>query len=142
MNKTFQKALASQQSGFDSSLEQMKSSFDSLSNEALLKNQQDFLELAKGRFQDQEKQHISALEGKKELIDQRLQTMSESMTESLNTVPTEFEREPEQSHRSLWTNQQRDLKESNETYLNRLSDKSAAQTKEHFTKNSKIQETH
>lgn len=133
MNRAFQQSLAAQQAGFDSALEQMKASFGSLSNEALLKNQQDFLELAKGRFEDQEKQHSNTLESKKELIDQSLVSMSNSMTETLNKVPANLEKNENKVTEAL-DKSTKGLRDSNQTYLNQLTEKAQTQTKEHFTK--------
>ncbi|MCY3781136.1 MAG: DNA recombination protein RmuC [Chloroflexi bacterium] len=128
----FEKALSENRNAYETATREMKSSFESLSNEALLRNQREFLELASNRFEDQEKQHINTLEGKKELIDQQLQSMSKSMTNTLNTVPSSLEKNEKNVSEVIGKSAEQ-LKESNQNYLNRLSDKAAAQTKEHFT---------
>ena len=141
MRRTFEGALEEQKSTFDESLnetrsayetvaEQMKATFESLSNEALIRSQQDFLELAKGKLEDQEKQHSSALENKKELIDTQLQSMSKSMTETLNTVPVNLKENQTRVSEAL-DRSTKDLKESNQTYLTQLTDKSDSQTEAH-----------
>ena len=133
MKRTFQESLSAQQASFDSALEGMKASFGSLSNEALLKNQQDFLELARGRFEDQERQHGATLEGKKELIDQQLQSLSKSMTETLDSVPTSLEKNENRVSEAL-DKSTKDLKDSNHNYLNQMSERAEAQSKQHVTK--------
>ena len=126
----FEKALSENKSAYETATREMKSSFESLSNEALLSNQREFLELASSRFEDQEKQHSHTLEGKKELIDQQLQSMSNSMTETLNTVPTNLEKNQNKVTEVL-DKSTRDLKESNQNYLNQLTEKAETQTKAH-----------
>ena len=141
MKRSFDQALNEQQSAYDKALSdnrnayetaanELKSAFENLSNEALLRNQKEFLELASSRFEDQEKQHSSTLESKKELIDQSLTSMSKSMTETLNTVPTNLEKNQNKVTEVL-DKSTRDLKESNQDYLNQLTEKAETQTKQH-----------
>ena len=127
---TFEQSLGETKSAHESAINEMKSAFESLSNEALLRNQQEFLELARGRFDDQEKQHSATLDNKKELIDQRLETMSRSLTDTLNTVPANLEKNETRVSEALGKSTA-DLKESNQSYLRQLTDKAETQTKEH-----------
>ena len=129
----FEKALSETKSAYESAASEMKASFASLSNEALLKNQREFLELASRRFEDQEKQHSNTLEGKKELIDQRLQSMSNSMTETLNTVPENLEKNQRNVSETI-EKSARSLEESNKAHLSQLQERSNSQTKEHVAK--------
>ncbi len=105
---------------------EIKSSFDSLSSEALNKNQERFLNLANDKFSDQTDRHSSELESKKELIDTQLQQMSDT----LKTVPTELEKSQSKVTEVL-DKSTANLKESNQNYLNQLTEKSETQTKEH-----------
>ena len=130
---TFEQSLSETKSAHESATKEMKDAFESLSNEALLRNQQEFLELARGRFEDQQKQHGATLDSKKELIDQQLSSMSKTMTETLNTVPVNLEKNENRVTEALGKSTA-DLKDSNQSYLDRLTEKSETQTKEHFTK--------
>ena len=127
---TFEQSLSETKSAHESATKEMKDAFESLSNEALLRNQQEFLELARGRFEDQQKQHGATLESKKELIDQQLSSMSKTMTETLNTVPVNLEKNETRVSEALGKSTA-DLKESNKSYLDQLTDKAEAQTKAH-----------
>ncbi len=144
MKRSFDRAMTEQKSAFDAALSdsksayetatnEMKSSFESLSNEALLRNQTQFLELASGRFEDQEKQHSNALEGKKELIDTQLQAMSKSMSETLNTVPERLDKN-EKTVGEVIEKSAKSLETSNKTHLTQLQQRSDTQTKEHLSK--------
>ena len=130
MKKTFNSALDSQKESFDSALNELKASFSSLSSEALAKNQQDFLSLADRELGKKTEQHTTELESKKELIDQSLESMSKSMTETLNTVPTELEKN-QTKVADVLDKSTKDLKDSNQNYLNQLSEKAETQTKAH-----------
>ena len=114
---------------FDQLSDDMKNTFDRLSSEALNKNQDRFLNLANDKFSDQSERHGSELESKKDLIDTQLQQMSDT----LKTVPTELEKNQKNVSDALDKSTEQ-LEKSNQSYLNHLSDKAAAQTKEHFTK--------
>ncbi len=111
---------------FERLSDEMKKTFDSLSSEALNKNQERFLNLANDKFSDQTKRHSSELESKKELIDTQLQQMSDT----LKTVPTELEKSQTKVAEVLDKSTE-SLKESNQSYLNQLTEKSETQTKEH-----------
>jgi len=132
MKKTFQSALDTQKEGFDSALSELKASFSSLSSEALAKNQQDFLSLADRELGKKTEQHASEMESKKVLIDQSLESMSKSMTETLNTVPANLEKN-ENRVTEVLDKSTKDLKESNQSYLSQMTEKAQTQTKEHFT---------
>ena len=126
MKRTFEQALAAQKAGFDTALEQLKSSFGSLSSEALQSSQESFLTLANDKFADQTDRHSTELEGKKELIDSQLHNMSET----LKTVPTELEKNQKNVSEVIGKSAEQ-LDESNKNYLNQLSEKAEAQTKAH-----------
>ena len=111
---------------FERVSDEMKSSFKSLSSEALQDSQDSFLNLAKDKLDTQTQQHGSELESKKELIDQQLQQMSET----LKTVPTELEKSQTKVTEVLDKSTD-SLKESNQNYLNQLTEKTEMQTKEH-----------
>ncbi len=130
MKKTFQNALDSQKERFDGVLNEMKASFSSLSSEALAKNQQDFLSLADRELGKKTVQHSTELDSKKELIDQSLESMSKSMTDTLNTVPANLEKN-ENKVTEVLDKSTKDLKESNQSYLNQLTEKAETQTKAH-----------
>ncbi len=114
---------------FDQLSDDMKNTFDRLSSEALNKNQDRFLNLANDKFSDQTERHGSELESKKDLIDTKLQQMSDT----LKAVPTELEKNQKNVTDALDKSTEQ-LEKSNQSYLNHLSDKAASQTKEHFTK--------
>ncbi|MDE2852874.1 MAG: DNA recombination protein RmuC [Chloroflexota bacterium] len=130
MKKTFQSALDTQKESFDGVLNEMKASFSSLSSEALAKNQQDFLSLADRELGKKTEQHATDLDSKKELIDQSLESMSKSMTDTLNTVPANLEKN-ENRVTEVLDKSTKDLKESNQSYLNQLTEKAETQTKAH-----------
>lgn len=130
MKKTFNSALDSQKESFDSALNELKASFSSLSSEALAKNQQDFLSLADRELGKKTEQHTTELESKKELIDQSLDSMSKSMKDTLNTVPTNLEKNQNKVAEVL-DKSTKDLKESNQNYLQQLTDKTETQTEAH-----------
>lgn len=111
---------------FERLSDEMKNAFDGLSSEALNKNQDRFLNLANDKFSDQAERHSSELETKKELIDSQLQQMSET----LKIVPTNLEKNQNKVTEVL-DKSTRDLKESNQDYLNQLTEKAETQTKAH-----------
>ena len=113
-------------STFEAVLDEMKSSFKSLSSDALQDNQDSFLNLAKDKLDTQTQQHSTELDSKKELIDQQLKQMSET----LKTVPTELEKNQTKVTEILDKSSD-SLKESNQNYLNQLTEKSATQSKDH-----------
>ncbi len=111
---------------FERLSDEMKSAFDGLSSEALNKNQDRFLNLANDKFSDQAERHSSELESKKELIDTQLQQMSET----LKTVPEELEKNQTKVAAVLDKSADQ-IKESNKSYLDQLTEKSETQTKAH-----------
>ena len=115
---------------YDGVTDEMKSSFKSLSSEALADNQSQFLSLADRELDKKTEQHATELESKKELIDTQLQSMSKSMTETLNTVPTELEKNQSKVAEVLDKSAEH-IKESNKSYLDQLTEKAETQTKEH-----------
>ncbi|MCE2472240.1 MAG: DNA recombination protein RmuC, partial [Anaerolineae bacterium] len=129
MKKTFQGALEAQKESFDSALNEMKSSFSSLSSEALTSSQQDFLNLANDKFEGQTERHENKLDEKEKLIDQQLGQMSDTLKE----VPVKLV-ENQKNVSAVLDKSTEQLKESNQTYLNQLSEKADAQTKEHVSK--------
>ena len=118
-----------QSKAYQSALELQKTSFSSLSSEALQSNQERFLNLANNKFADQAKRHSSELDSKKELIDTQLQQMSET----LKTVPTELEKN-QKGVSDVIEKSAKTLEESNKTHLNQLQTRSDTQTKEHIAK--------
>ncbi len=129
MKKTFREALVAQKDGFDNTLSEMKSSFSSLSSEALTSSHKDFLNLANDKFEGQTERHENKLEEKEKLIDQQLEQMSETLKE----VPDKLDQN-QKNVSDVLDKSTMQLKESNQSYLSQLSDKAASQTKEHFTK--------
>lgn len=111
---------------FERLSDEMKKTFDSLSSEALNKNQDRFLSLANDKFSDQTARHGSELDSKKELIDTQLQ----QMTDTLKNVPTELEKNQSKVAEVIDKSAEH-LKESNQHYLNQLTEKTETQTKQH-----------
>ena len=111
---------------FQKALEDQKTSFTSLSSEALKSNQESFLNLANDKFADQTERHSGELDSKKELIDTQLQQMSET----LKTVPTELEKSQSKVAEVLDKSAEQ-IKESNKSYLDQLTEKTDTQTKAH-----------
>ena len=127
---TFDRLSDELKNSYDSVTEDMKSSFKSLSSEALASSQQELIALADRELDKKSEQHSTELESKKELIDTQLQSMSKSMTETLNTVPTELEKNQTKVTEVL-DKSTKDLKESNQNYLQQLTEKSETQTEAH-----------
>ena len=109
--------------------EEMKSSFKSLSSEALTSNQKEFLSLADRELDKKTEQHSTELESKKELIDTQLQ----QMTDTLNTVPTELDKN-QKNVSEVIEKSTKSLDESNKSHLTQLQERSDTQTKEHLSK--------
>ena len=109
--------------------DEMKKSFSSLSSEALKSNQESFLNLANDKLGTQTQQHTTELEGKKELIDQQL----ENMSETLKTVPTELEKSQKNVGETI-EKSAKSLDESNKAHLTQIQERSNTQTKEHIAK--------
>ena len=118
MKKTFHEALEAQ-----------KSSFSSLSSEALKSTQESFLTLANDKLADQTKLHTTELDGKKESID----TTLEHMSETLKTVPTELEKN-QKNVSEVIEKSAKNLEASNTVHLTQLQERSDTQTKEHLSK--------
>ncbi|MDE2634858.1 MAG: DNA recombination protein RmuC [Chloroflexota bacterium] len=115
---------------YDGVTDEMKSSFKSLSSEALADSQSQFFSLADRELDKKTEEHATELESKKELIDTQLQSMSKSMTETLKTVPTELEKNQTKVAEVL-DKSAAQIKESNKSYLDQLTEKSETQTKAH-----------
>lgn len=126
IGKRVEQALEKQQSEYAGVSKELKSTFSSLSQEALANNQERFLNLANDKFADQSERHSSELDSKKELIDTQLQNMSET----LKTVPTELEKNQNKVSEVLDKSAQQ-MQESNKSYLNQLTEKAETQSKEH-----------
>ena len=108
---------------------EMESSFKSLSSQALTSNQSEFLTLADRELDKKTEQHATELDSKKELIDQQL----EQMTDTLKTVPTELDKSQKNVSQVI-EKSTKSLEESNKTHLTQLQTRSDSQTKEHIAK--------
>lgn len=126
LNRTFQRALEAQKLSYEGVSTELKTSFGSLSSEALKNSQESFLTLANDKFTDQSRRHSNELEFKKELIDAKLQQMSET----LKTVPSELEKNQNKVTEVLDKSTE-NMKESNQSYLDQLTEKTETQTKQH-----------
>lgn len=111
---------------FDQLSDDMKAAFKGLTSEALASSQQELVSLADRELGKKTEQHSTELESKKELIDSTL----EHMSETLKTVPTELEKNQKNVSDALDKSAEQ-LKESNQNYLNQLTDKAETQTKAH-----------
>ena len=125
---TFERLSDEMKKSYDGLTEEMKSSFKSLSSEALADSQSQFLTLADRELDKKTEQHTTELESKKVLIDSQLQSMSET----LKTVPTELEKNQKLVGEVLQQSTA-SLKESNQTFMQQLDDKTEAETKAHIT---------
>jgi len=112
---------------------EMKHIFDSLSAEALEKSKaeleqsnQSLLNRLEVQSRFQTEQHIAELYHQKELIDQQL----EQMSATLDKVPNQLENNQSKVSQVLQQSTEH-LKESNQGFLNQLSEKADSQTKEH-----------
>jgi DNA recombination protein RmuC len=81
-------------------IEQLKTSFAALSREALSANTDDFLKLAKTRFEQQTTQADQTLEAKKKLIDTRVEEIGKKLTD-LNNLMQQIEKQRAEAHGSL-----------------------------------------
>ena len=111
---------------FDQLSDDMKAAFKGLSSEALASSQQELVSLADRELGKKTEQHTTELESKKELIDSTL----EHMSDTLKTVPTELEKNQKNVSEALGKSAEL-LKETNQNYLNQLTEKTETQTKEH-----------
>ncbi len=123
---TFESLSDELKKSYDTATEDMRSSFRSLSSEALTNNQKEFLSLADRELDKKSEQHATELASKKELIDTQLQNMSDT----LKTVPTELEKNQQHVSEVLGKTTEQ-LKESNESYLNQITERADTQTKQH-----------
>ena len=123
---TFDQLSDEMKKSYEGATEQMKSSFKSLSSEALTSSQKEFLSLADRELDKKTEQHATELESKKELIDQSLETMSKT----LDTVPSELEKN-QKNVTEVLDKSTTQLKESNQNYLNQLTEKAETQSKTH-----------
>jgi DNA recombination protein RmuC len=80
--------------------EQLKTAFAALSREALSSNTDDFLKLAKTRLQQQTVEGEKSLEGKKKLIDARLEEMGTKLV-TLNNLIQAIEKQRAEAYGSL-----------------------------------------
>lgn len=81
-------------------VEQLRTAFAALSRDALSGNTDDFLKLAKTRFDQQTSEAEKSLETKKQLIDARLEEMGAKLT-NLNSLIQAVERQRAEAHGSL-----------------------------------------
>ena len=127
---TFERLSDEMKQSYEGARDELKSSFKNLSSEALTSNQKEFLSLADRELDKKTEQHATELETKKELIDQQLQSDVEIHDGPLNTVPGSLEKNEKNVSEVIGKSADQ-LKESNQNYLNQLSEKAAAQTKAH-----------
>ncbi|MCY4061780.1 MAG: DNA recombination protein RmuC [Chloroflexi bacterium] len=111
---------------FDQLSDDMKAAFKGLTSEALASSQQELVSLADRELGKKTEQHSTELESKKELID----TTLEHMSQTLKTVPTELEKN-QKNVSDVLDKSAEQLKESNQNYLNQLTEKAATQSKAH-----------
>ena len=123
---TFERLSDEMKKSYNTATEDMKSSFKSLSSQALTDNQKEFLSLADRELDKKTEQHATELDSRKELIDTQLQNMSDT----LKTVPTELEKNQNKVSEVLDKSAQQ-MQESNKSYLNQLTEKAETQSKEH-----------
>lgn len=115
---------------FERLSDEMKVAYKGLASEALASSQQELVSLADRELGKKTEQHTTELESKKELIDQQLASMSKSMTDTLNTVPTELEKN-QKNVSEVIDKSTKSLTESNKLHLAQLNEKSEAQTEKH-----------
>lgn len=115
------------EASFENVAETIQTSVKSTSADALRDNQTQLLAVAKEKLEDQRNLHSQELESKKELIDTQLNQMSET----LKTVPTELEKNQKLVGEFLQQSTA-SLKESNQTFMQQLDDKTEAETKAHI----------
>lgn len=80
------KALEEQRAMLDESREKLKESFEALSSEALRKNNQSFLDLAKEALLGQQNESKSELEKRKQAIEEMVRPLKETLTEVTKQV--------------------------------------------------------
>ncbi len=123
---TFERLSDEMKKTFDGVTDEMKSSFKGLSAEALASSQQELISLADRELGKKTEQHSTELQSKKDLIDLSL----ESMTKTLNTVPTELEKNQNKVTEVLDKSAEK-IEKSNKSYLDQLTEKAEIQTKAH-----------
>jgi DNA recombination protein RmuC len=94
------RAAKARAADLDTLLERVKAALGEVSRAALSANTDDFLKLAKSRFEQQMGQAEQALNTKKELIDARLVEMG-SKLQQLNQLMQQIEKQRAESHGSL-----------------------------------------
>ncbi len=104
--------LAARANELEKVVEQLKLQFSSLSREALSANSDDFLKLARTHFEKQTATGTEILEGKKKLIDARLEETNKKLLE-LNTVIQAIEKERRESLGQLKGNLDRQVQATN-----------------------------
>lgn len=112
---------------FENVTETIHSSVQTTSAEALRDNQTQFLAVANEKLADQRNMHSQELESKKALIDTQLNQMSET----LKAVPTELEKS-QKLVGEVMQQSATSLKESNQTFMQQLDDKTEAETNAHI----------
>jgi len=88
----FHESEAQRKAHIDAILENIKASFGNLSFDALSKSTEEFLKLAKSRLESEREISLKELDGKKGLIDQQLQQMTNKL-ENVSTVIKELEKD-------------------------------------------------
>jgi DNA recombination protein RmuC len=88
----FHESEAQRKEHIDAILENIKASFGNLSFDALSKSTEEFLKLAKSRLESEREISLKELDGKKGLIDQQLQQMTNKL-ENVSTVIKELEKD-------------------------------------------------
>lgn len=88
----FRESEARRQANIDAIMENVKTSFGSLSLEALSKSTEEFLKLAKSRLESEREVGIKELDAKKGLIDQQLHRMTSEL-ENVSKLMKELEKD-------------------------------------------------
>jgi DNA recombination protein RmuC len=88
----FHESEAQRKANIDAILENIKASFGNLSFDALSKSTEEFLKLAKSRLESEREISLKELDGKKGLIDQQLQQMTNKL-ENVSTVIKDLEKD-------------------------------------------------
>lgn len=88
----FRKNEAQSKANLDAVIENVKSSFGSLSLDALSKSTEEFLKLARAKLESEREIGSKELEGKKNLIDQQLQRMTSEL-ENVTKLMKELEKD-------------------------------------------------
>src|SRR3990172_3689198 len=94
VKELFEKANIEKEKNLEIILSKIKESFGSLSHEALIKNTEEFLKLADVSLSKQTQSGVKDLEGKKQLIDQSLESIKNEM-EKVQSLVKDFEKDRE-----------------------------------------------